>query len=162
MATSIPWDAWVDAFRRVLLYNVIWVHIIRYEVKRFNPRRMRAGRMAALEDELYSDEDWVEVPYSESDEEYRDMRGFAASTEAGKASRDLIFALADPKPFRAFRTTMAEEKYERIARRWDNNRRSEAEQRLYWFCRAYELPVDHPRFTELAEVLTEEPDAEEP
>ena len=155
MAASIPWDAWVDAFRRASPHNATWVHLARFDVKRFNPRRTRPGRLAALEEALYSDESWVEVPYSESDEEFQDMRAFAASTEAGKASRDLIFALAESKPFRAFRTTMSLPKYERVARRWDQNRRDEAERRLYWFCRAYDLPVDHLRFKELAVLLGE-------
>ncbi len=148
---KFPWAAWRRAFLQASPHNISWVHLATFEVKRFNPRRLGPKRAAAAEEALYADPGWVEVPYTESDDEYSDMRAFAASTAAGRASRDLIMALAEPKPFRAFRTAM--KTHPDAADAWQAFRENEADKRLWAFCKAYELEPDHPQFRRLDAVL---------
>ncbi len=153
---SFPWAAWRRAFLQASPHSSSWVHLGTLEVKRFNPRRLGAKKAAAAEEAMYADEQWVEVPYAESDDDYNDMRAFSTSPACGKASRDLLMALADPKPFRAFRVALKQ--HETAAKAWHDNRLAEADKRLWAFCRAYELSPDHPQFRRLDAELSAEPE----
>ncbi len=134
-----------------------WVHLDTLEVKQFNPRRLGEERVAELQEALYDDPRWVEVPYAESDDEYQDMRAFAVTPAAGKGSRDLLMALAEDKPFRAFRTALKQ--YPEAQKAWRDGRWSEAERRLFAFCRAMSIEPDTPRFAEIeSELLAEQSD----
>jgi len=141
---NISWAAWARAFREASPHKSSWVNLITGEVKRFNPRKLGEERVLALESALYDEEGWVEIPYAESDDEYHDMRAFAASPEAGRGSRDLIMALGDDKPFRRFREALR--KHDDARGAWFENRRREAELRLVAFCIAMELEFDHPQY----------------
>ena len=114
------------------------------EVKRLNPRKLGEERLLQVEEQLYADDAWVEVPYAESDDEFHDMRLFATSPACGKASRDLLMALGESKPFRRFREAL--KKHPAAMDAWWENRRREAELRLVAFCQAMELSMDHPQF----------------
>lgn len=122
---SFPWKAWLRAFREASPHRPRWVHLGTGEVK-------------WSEDEgIFDDESWVEVPWAESDDEFQQMREFSASPEAGKGSRDLLIALADPKPFRAFRAAL--KKHPAVADVWHDSRWAEAEERMRAFCEALEV-----------------------
>ena len=141
---SMSWTTWLRAFRQASPHRPSWINIETGEVKRFNPRKLGRAKYEALEERLYDEQGWVEVPYAESDDEFADMMSFAASPDAGKASKHLIFALQAPKPFRGFRTTL--EQHQSAAAMWDANRLREAEHRLVAFCRAYDIHLDSERF----------------
>jgi len=145
---DVPWKAWLRAFREANPHQVSWIHVGSGEVRRYNPRRSSRRKLERLEAELYSDEQWVEVPYAESDDEYMAMRLFAASPEAGRASKHLLFALEEEKPFRAFRDAL--KNAPAVEARWQHQRTEEAARRLWAICVAYELPCDHPHFLRIA------------
>ncbi|MFT5431836.1 MAG: hypothetical protein ACI9OJ_002534 [Myxococcota bacterium] len=141
---KISWAAWTRAFREASPHQSSWINIQTGDAKRFNPRKLGADRVAELEEALYDEEGWVEIPYAESDDEYQDMRAFATSPECGRAGRDLIMGLADEKPFRSFRVALKNHKPAKAA--WFENRRKEAELRLVAFCRAFEIALKHPEY----------------
>lgn len=144
---NLPWKAWLRAFREASPHNVSWVNLETGDVRRYNPRRTNKKKLATIEGELYGDEAWVEVPYAESDDEFEEMRRFAVTPGAGRGSRDLLFALADDKPFRAFRDAL--KKHPDAAEGWHLSRVQEAERRLWAFCKAWELETDHPAFARI-------------
>ncbi len=151
---AIDWEHWARAFADTTPHEVVWVHLESGEVRKYNPRRLSGDKRERIEEKLYSDERWVEVPYPESDAEYQWMREFAVSPEAGKGSRDLLMALADEKPFRQFRVAL--KKHPKAAAAWKKRRRYEAEARLWTFCQAWSLTLDHPRYRELGELFAVE------
>ena len=141
---GISWRAWLRAFREASPHSPAWVNVRTGEVKRYKPRKLSPDELEALEASLYEDEDWAEVPYAESDDEYRDMQAFAMSAEAGSAGLRLLAGLAGDKPFRAFRKLLGEDATAAAA--WHANRVGEAEARLWAFCKAYGIVLDHPQF----------------
>lgn len=120
-------------------------------MKGYNPKRMSSKKRLAIEGPLYADERWVEVPYMESDDEFRSMREFAVTPEAGRAGRDLLMAVGDHKPFRRFREALAN--HPEAAAAWKQRRLREAEARLWTFCKAWDLAPAHRRFDELEELF---------
>lgn len=151
---AIDWERWVQAFADTTPHKVVWVHLESGEVQKYNPRRLSRDKRERIEESLYSDERWVEVPYPESDDEYKWMREFAVTPEAGKGSRDLLIALAQDKPFRQFREAL--KRHPKAAAAWKERRQREAEARLWTFCQAWDLSPDHSRFRELSELFADE------
>ena len=146
---GISWRAWLRAFREASPHSPAWVNVRTGEVKRFKPRKLAPEELEALEGSLYEDEDWVEVPYAESDDEFKDMQAFAMSAEAGGAGLRLLASLGGEKPFRAFRKLLGEDPA--VAAAWHANRIGEAEARLWSFCKAYGIVLDHPQFARFSE-----------
>ncbi|MFT7623615.1 MAG: hypothetical protein ACI9WU_002798 [Myxococcota bacterium] len=112
-----------------------------------------------MQEELYDDPSWVEVPYAESDDEYKDMRAFSVTVQAGKLSRDLLLAVGSDKPFREFRDALKSDSDVRSA--WSRNRWMEAERRMFSFLRAMGIEPDEPRFAEIEQELLAEQDQDQ-
>lgn len=121
------------------------------------PRGKNAKAAAsAFETRLWQEEDWLEVPYLESDAAHALALAFARGLRPGKGKTEILEALAEDKPFRKLRAVLG--RAPGLQRRYDAVLDAEAETRLVMFCEELDLSLDDPRFAvALAELQAHEP-----
>lgn len=116
-----------------------------FELPRGKQRRTTGER---FEHKLMREDDdgaaWAEIPYEESDTEYRRALAFAEGLRPGAGRAELLAALHGPKPFRAFRTVLGH--HPGLERRWASVSSQAAEERLAEFCLAQGWRLVDERF----------------
>lgn len=148
------WDRLVAAFRDATMVDTYYLNLRTGHVLFHNPRKIGAARAQKVEDRVFAEEDWVELPFLESDEEFAAMEAFAGSDDAGAAGVELTAALQGEKPFRRFRETLR--LHPAVAEAWEQQRLRDAMDRLVEFCDAMEVAIDHPAFDALHAAATGE------
>lgn len=138
------WDRLVAAFRDATMVDTYYLNTRTGKILYHNPKKLGGARAEKIEARVFEEEDWVELPFQESDDEFAAMEAFAGSAEAGRARGELQAALAGEKPFRRFRETLRQHPEAMSA--WDQTRLREALDRLVDFCEAMEIEIDHPAF----------------
>lgn len=116
-----------------------------FELPRGKQRRATGER---FEQKLMREDDdgaaWAEIPYEESDTEYKRAVAFAEGLRPGTGRAELLAALHGPKPFRGFRTVLGH--HPGLERRWTSVSTQAAEERLAEFCLAQGLRLADDRF----------------
>ena len=123
----------------------------------FLPRGKSAKAAAAVfEARLWQEEDWLEVPYLESDSAHALAVAFARGLRPGKGKTEILESLTGDKPFRKLRAVLG--RAPGLQRRYDAVLDAEAETRLVQFCAELDLSLGDPRFgVALAEIQAHEP-----
>lgn len=124
----------------------------------FAPPRGPKARVALekFELRLLEEDDWLEVPFLESDAAFDLVVRWVESLDPGKGKRALMEALQREKPFRHVRAVLGQ--MPGMQRRYQRVLREEAEARLVELCVSMELTLDHPRFVELAPHFVDPPE----
>jgi hypothetical protein len=116
-----------------------------FELPRGKQRRATGER---FEQKLMREDDdgaaWAEIPYEESDTEYKRAVAFAEGLRPGTGRAELLAALNGPKPFRGFRTVLGH--HPGLERRWTSVSTQAAEERLAEFCLAQGWRLADDRF----------------
>lgn len=141
------WDRLVAAFRDATMVDTYYLNLRSGQVLYHNPRKIGAARAQKVEARVFEEEDWVELPFLESDEEFQAMEAFAASEAPGRAAPELRAALTGDKPFRRFREVLRA--HPAASEAWEEQRLRAALDRLVDFCDAMEVAIDHPAFDAL-------------
>ncbi len=121
--------------------------------------KARKAVAAAFEQRLMEEEDWLEVPYLESDDAHALAVAFAETLHPGKGKTAILAALAGDKPFRKLREVLAGAPG--LTRRYRTVLEAEAEERLVTFCEGLGLHLDDPRFAAVLTRLQSADDDEE-
>ncbi|NUN12806.1 MAG: hypothetical protein HUU55_04145 [Myxococcales bacterium] len=151
MSTGIPVSIaeLLQAFLNTTLFDTAYLHLGTGEVMFHNPRRHSEAQNEEIETTIFSDEDWLEIPYLDSDEEHAEMAAFAHSISDEIAKSKLISALSADKPFRQFRAVLTANP--KIAQRWHIKRLEIAIKRAVEFCEAVDIAPEDPSWAALAE-----------
>lgn len=144
---NTDWDRLVAAFRDATMVDTYYLNTRTGKLLYHNPRKLGAARAQKVEERVFEEEDWIEIPYVESDEEFAAMEAFASSGAAGEAREALRSAITSDKPFRRFREALRQAPGAAAA--WEEERLRAALDRLVDFCEALEIEIDHPAFAAL-------------
>lgn len=139
------WDRLVVAFRDATMVDTYYLNTRTGHILYHNPKKLGAARAQRIETRVFEEEDWVELPFLESDDEFAAMEAFAEA--AGRSGAELREALAGEKPFRRFREVLRQQPD--VMSAWEQERLRAALDRVIEFCEAMEIEIDHPAFAAL-------------
>lgn len=151
MAIVVPIriDTLFTAFLNTTLFETAYLHLGSGDVLFHNPRRHSEAQNEEIETTVFSDEDWLEIPYLDSDEEHAEMTRFAQLIGDETTKARLMTALAADKPFRQFRTVLATSP--NTEKRWRLKRLEIVMKRVVEFCEAVDIEPDDPSWPTIVE-----------
>ncbi len=152
-------DRLIDLFLSASPHRCAHWNVLTGETFELESRRDAESRLEAFELRLFEEDGWVEVPWPDSDEDFRVAEAFLEELEPGREQAELRAALEGPKPFRAFRDALR--RWPESAEAWRERQREAAGWRVAEVALAFDAKVDDTVITDMiARLRTSDAEAE--